>query len=180
MVVTIDLRDAELLQGRERHGEADGGAVRVGDDLALPAAGALLAGDELQVIGIDLGDEQRHIAFHAMVPGVGDDDVAGLGEGALDFRGDRGIHGGEEEARRIARLRLFDASRRRRVRRSSREAPRRGVAVLLAGRTVAGAEPREVEPWMTLQELDEMLAHHAGGAEDAYFDSRLHNCLTIC
>ena len=44
----------------------------------------------------------------------------------------------------------------------------------------APAEPFEVEPRMALQELDEMLAHHAGGAEDAYFDSRLHKSFTIC
>ena len=54
------------------------------------------------------------------------------------------------------------------------EVPRHGVAVPLAGRAVAGAEPLQVEPRVALQELDEMLAHHAGGAEDAYFDSRLH------
>ena len=54
-----------------------------------------------------------------------------------------------------------------------------GVAILLAGGAVAGAQPRQVEPGVALQELDEMLAHHAGGAQDAYFDSRLHKCLTI-
>ena len=37
----------------------------------------------------------------------------------------------------------------------------------------------EVEPGMPLEEFDEVLTHHAGGAENAYFDSRLHNCLTI-
>jgi hypothetical protein len=49
----------------------------------------------------------------------------------------------------------------------------------LAGGTVARAEPVQVEPGMSLQELDEMLPHHAGGAQNAYFDSRLHNCLTM-
>ena len=65
------------------------------------------------------------------------------------------------------------------VRRAAREVPRHGVAVPLAGGAVARAQPLQVEPGVALQELDEMLAHHAGGAEDAYFDSRLHNCLTI-
>ena len=49
--------------------------------------------------------------------------------------------------------------------------------VLLAGGAVARAQPLQVEPRVALQELDEMLAHHAGGAENAYFDSRLHKCL---
>ena len=52
-------------------------------------------------------------------------------------------------------------------------------AILLARGAVAGAQPLQVEPGVALQELDEMLAHHAGGAEDAYFDARLHNCFTI-
>ena len=61
--------------------------------------------------------------------------------------------------------------------RAAGQVPRHGVRVLLAGGAVARAEPRQVEPRVALQELDEMLAHHAGGAEDAYFDSRLHKCL---
>ncbi len=60
------------------------------------------------------------------------------------------------------------------------QVPGHGVLILLARRAVAGAEPLEVEPGVALQELDEMLAHHAGGAENAYFDTRLHNCFTIC
>ena len=51
------------------------------------------------------------------------------------------------------------------------QVPGHGVLVLLAGRAVARAEPRQLEPRMALQELDEMLAHHAGGAEYADFDS---------
>ena len=48
-----------------------------------------------------------------------------------------------------------------------------------AGGAIAGAQPREVKPRMALQEPDEMLAHHAGGAENAYFDSRLHKSFTM-
>ena len=53
-------------------------------------------------------------------------------------------------------------------------APGGGVAVALAGGAVAGAQPLQIEPRMVLQEFDEMLAHHAGGAEDADFDSGFH------
>ena len=38
---------------------------------------------------------------------IGYDDVAGLREGLLDFGGDGGVHGGEEELRRVAGLRFF-------------------------------------------------------------------------
>ena len=35
-------------------------------------------GNDLQVIGVDLGHQQRNIGLHAVVARVGDDDVAGL------------------------------------------------------------------------------------------------------
>ncbi len=70
--------------------------------------GALLAGDELQVIRIDFGDEQRHVALHAVIARIRDHDVAGLGEGPLDFGGDGGVHGGKQQPRRVAGLAFFD------------------------------------------------------------------------
>ena len=73
-------RDAELLQRRQRHGEHDRGAVRIGDDLPLPAALALLVRNDLQMIGIDFRNQQRNIRLHAMVARIGDDDVAGLAQ----------------------------------------------------------------------------------------------------
>ena len=54
-------------------------------------------------------------------------------------------------------------------------------AAAAAGGAFTGAEPREVEPWVTVKKLDEMLAHHSGSAEDTYFYF-VHescNCLTI-
>ena len=156
--------------GAERQRQHDGGAVRIGDDLPLPAARPLLPRDDLQVIGIDLGNQQRHIGLHAVVARVRDDDVAGCGERPLDFGGDRCIHRGEHEARRIAGLRTLDV----RSATSSGMAPssrqRRRVAVLLAGGAIARADPRQLEPRMVLQKLDEMLADHSGRAENTYFN----------
>ena len=45
--------------------------------------------------------------------------------------------------------------------------------------TRPGAQPVEIEPGVPFEKFDEMLAHHAGGAENAYFNARLHNCLTM-
>ncbi len=50
---------------------------------------------------------------------------------------------------------------------------------LPAERSLAPSHLRSNQGW-PCKKLDEMLAHHAGGAENAYFDSRLHNCFTIC
>ena len=60
---------------RQGHGEAHHAAVRVGDDVA--AAGALaLHGEGVEVVGVDLGDQQRDVGVHAVVARVGDDRVA--------------------------------------------------------------------------------------------------------
>lgn len=63
-----DALDTErLVQGRERDHRLDGGAVGVGYD----ALGMLE-----RVLGIDLGDHERHLVVHAPVSGVIDDDAA--------------------------------------------------------------------------------------------------------
>ena len=119
---------------------------------ALPAARALLAGHQLQVVGIDLGHQQRHVALHAMVARIRNHDVAGLREGLLDFGGDGRIHGGKKQLRRVARLAVFhresgDAS--------GTQPPRchfMASRIILAGGAVAGAEPCEIEPGMPVQE----------------------------
>src|SRR2546429_380682 len=59
------------------------------------------------------------------------------------------------------------------------EVPLSRVAILLAGRAIARAKPGQLEPGMALQKLDEMLAHHSSGAQDADFYSRFHKSLTM-
>ncbi len=92
-------RDAELLQRRERHGQHDGGAIGIGDDLPFPAALALLVRNQLQMIGVDLRDQQRNVRLHAMIARIRNDDVSGLGERLLDLGGDRRVHRGEHQPR---------------------------------------------------------------------------------
>ena len=50
--------------------------------------------------------------------------------------------------------------------RGAAEMPFRGFRIALAGRALTGAEPRELEQRMAVEKFDEMLAHHAGGAQD--------------
>ena len=75
----------------------------------------------------------------------------------------------KSELGRVAGLAFFDGDACDGLGGRAAEVPVGGVAVRLAGGAVAGAEPGEVEPRMALEKLDEMLAHHSGGAEDAYF-----------
>jgi hypothetical protein len=63
---------------------------------------ALLA-EQLQVIGIHLGDEQRHKRIHAEVARVADHDVAGGGKGALDVARHRRVETREHDLRSTAR-----------------------------------------------------------------------------
>ena len=65
----------QVVQRLERHHHLDGRAVGVGDDAA---------GDVAQGVGVDLGDDQRHLGVHAPGAGVVDDDGTGLrGDGAV-------------------------------------------------------------------------------------------------
>ncbi len=169
-----DLRDAEGLERRQPHGQHHGRAVRVGHDLPLPSARALLDRNELQVIRVDLRHQQRHVELHAVVARVGDDHVARLGEGLLDLGGHAGVRRREDQLRRVAGLAFFDHDIGHRGGSLAAQVPLRGVAVLLAGRAVARAEPRQVEPGMILQKLHEVLAHHSGAAKYADFYSSFH------
>ena len=169
-VVISHLLQPELSKRRERHRQHDGRAVRVGDDPALPAARGRLAVEELEMVGVHLGNHQRHVRVHAVVSRVADDEVPGGGEGAFDFSGDRRVEPGEHQLRRAARRRLLDGQSRDIVRRRRGQTPRGGVAIGLALRTMAGAEPGDLEPRVVREERDELLADHAGRAEDANFD----------
>ena len=69
------LEAERAVQRGQGHGQADHAAVRVGDDVAAARALAL-HGQRVEVVGVDLGDEQRHVGVHAVVARVGDHGVA--------------------------------------------------------------------------------------------------------
>ena len=61
----------------------------------------LVGGDR---VGVDLGDDQRHVVVHAPVAGVVDDDRAGLDELRRPLGADRAAGGGEREVEAVDRL----------------------------------------------------------------------------
>ena len=132
-----------------------------------PAVIGGLCVEQLQMIRVDLGDEQRDGLLHPVVSRVADDDVPGSGEGRFDLTGHGGIEAGEHE--RGARPDAAAST----VRRATSSGRRRGqppggrVAVRLALRSLAGAEPRDAEPRVVREEGDELLADHAGRAKNA-------------
>ena len=56
-----------------------------------------------EMVGVDLGDHQRHGGIHPRGPGVADHEVAGGGEGRLELRRHGGVERGEHQARSLAR-----------------------------------------------------------------------------
>ena len=119
------------------------------------------------MIRVDLGNEQRDLRVHPVVARVADDDVAGGGKGALDLGGHRRIEAREHELRRAAGRRRVDTERGDIVRECRGQAPGGRVAVRLAFRALAGAEPGDAKPRMARQQGDKLLTDHAGGTEDS-------------
>ena len=78
--------------------------------------------------------------------------MSSFGERPFDLSGDGGIHGGEDEARRVAWLRIGDDDVGGVGWHVAIQTPGGSVFQLFAGGTVAGAEPSELEPGMPLQE----------------------------
>ena len=54
------------------------------------------------------------------------------------------------------------------------ETPLGGFAIGFAAGAVAGGEPGDLEPGVVFEQLNEALADHAGGAEDADWSVVLH------
>ncbi len=84
----LDRFDAERVgQGFQTQGETDGGAVGVGDD----ATGTeVLMIEHLEVIGVDLRDQQRHLGVHPKSRRVGNDHQTTPSQQRLDFTGGGG------------------------------------------------------------------------------------------
>ena len=160
-------REGAMQRGQRQH-QANGRAVGVGDDKAARFGAPGLFFDEPDVIGVDFGNHQRNVGLHAQRARIGDDRATGGGELRLQFAGDRGIEGGEDNFRRAFGLggrnrHLGDVGRD-----GSFQTPARGFGIGPAFRTVGCGQPRHFKPRMMFQHLDESLPDDARGAENSY------------
>ncbi len=141
------------------------------------------------MIGVDFGNDQRHVGRHAIGTGVGDDGATGVGEVGLHFAGDGGIERGKDDFRRAFGRGRGDGHAGDALREWRIEAPFGGFAVGLSARAVASGKPGDLEPGVVLKQLDEPLADHSGRAQDSDWkfgltghkhssvqEERLHDC----
>src|SRR6185503_4754566 len=127
-----------------------------------------LHGQRVEVIGVDLRDEERHVGVHAVVAGVRDDRVSLVRERRLHFARHRGVEAGEQDLGLELLVAGLDHAARGRLREGSPEAPRAGVLVRLARRPVRRRQLLDLEPGVIGEELHEALSDRARGAEHAH------------
>ena len=156
----------ELAQRGQHHRQEDSGAVRIRYDGATPASRGALPGGQREMVGVDLRDEQRHNRVHAEVPRVADDDVAGLREGPFDVASHRRVERREDNLRPLPGHTPFDLAVRKVLGYGPRQTPRRRLTVAAPFRAFARREPGQREPWMSRELQRELLADHAGRAQD--------------
>ena len=115
--------------------------------------------------GFTSGMSSGHVGAHAVVAGVGDHGVAPGGEDGLGLAGDGGIEAGEQQPGGEGGIERLDHQAGHRLRDTSRKPPGTGFAIGLARRALGGHDLGHGKPGMIGQELDEALAHGAGGAQ---------------
>jgi len=135
----------------------------------------------VEVVGVDLGDDERHVLVHPPVRGVRGDHVAGLAEVWFDFCAHAGGERREDEVdvvrhlvgRRRDDFHLGDVVRNRRV-----DAPLRRLAVAFARARFTRRDRCQFEVGMRVDQLDEALTDGPRRTEntDAYSHYLRHRC----
>jgi len=98
---------------------------------------------------------------------IADDGIAGAGEILFGRAGDGRIEGGKNEVAIERGIETFHDEIARGCGNRSFEMPVNGFGVRFAGGTLGGGDFGELKPGMIREEMNEALADHAGGAEDA-------------
>jgi hypothetical protein len=106
-----------------------------------------------------------------MVPRIGDHHVAGHRKVPLDFSGNGSVHRGEHQARRVHRLAFVHFQIPNVGGHRAIQSPAGSFTIRLTSRTIARSHPGDLKPGMILEKVDELLAHHASGAQNSYGDS---------
>lgn len=128
---------------------------------------------QVQVIGVDLWDDQRHVGHHAVVRSVGEHQQAGLGEGRLGLR--RGFVGQRAEDRPHLRRKpphgLWVGGQQHHLAHLGRHLalhhPMRGFRIALALAAIRRGQRGDAKERMSAEQLDEAHPNRASGAQDS-------------
>ena len=178
------LADAEILhQGVQGRDIALQAAVGLdGDEAALGTQALALSGDDVDVVGVDLRHDHRHIRSEAVCAVVGDDGAFCLGVSlfqSLDLVL-RHIDGAEDKVHLrgdllhlgcIQHHHLLDALRHRG---GHGPAGTDSLLIGLAGAPAGSGQSRQLEPGMIFEQSNKTLAYHTGGTDDAHFILFIH------
>jgi hypothetical protein len=144
------------------------GTIRIRDDEAAVIATVFpLQRNRIEMRRVDLGNEQRNVGIHAVVLGVANNGITGSGEVFFGRPGDGRIERGKNEIASEIRVEALDGETSRFCWNRGVEMPANGVSVAFAGGALGGGDLGELEPGMIGQELHEVLADEARGAENA-------------
>src|SRR5271165_5300790 len=129
------------------------------------------------MIGIDLGNHQRHVWLHTERRGVAHHSTSRLGELWLQLACDPGVECSKDDPRRSFGPCWRNWHFTHMVGDWRLQPPTHGVSIRLPGRAVRGGQPRYFKPGVVFQQLNEALTDNTSSAEnsDGYF--LLRHCL---
>jgi hypothetical protein len=145
------------VERRERHGDHDRRAVRVGDDVAARTILRALRVEQRQVRVVDFGDEQRHVLVHPVGGRVADDRKARARELPFGLARHPARQARKHEVTAKRRLRRFDPQRARVLRHLARQTPRASLRVKFVPRAIRRRQRRHLELRVVCEQLNEPL-----------------------
>ena len=143
---------------------------RVGGDVAAPAPFALLDINQRQVLGVHLGNQQRHVCIVAVIARIAAHNVAGGREVSFDCAGSFSRQRAENNLGCAARCAIEQAHIAQVRRHVAAQIPFAGIGVTFAGAALGRVEFCDLKPGMPLKHLYKSLSHGASCAQDTNFD----------
>ena len=168
------LQAEALFQRRQRHHQADGGAIRIGNDKAAAFLPPALRVHQLDVLSVDFRHYQRDIFLHAQRAGISNHRAAVGGEARFQVARNFGVQRGKNHARRSLGHGRRDLHLRHARRNRCAQPPAHGFFVGQSRGPVRGGQPCRLEPGVVLQQLQKPLSDHSGGAQNSNRDFRWH------
>ena len=166
----VELFDAPaFLDRRDGESESHRRAVRVRDDVAASPRALLF--DRGEMVGVDLGKQQRDVGVHPMVLRIRQHRAASIRVIVFRFSSYGRIESGENESRFQRVAERFHVQRCCGFRQQRVESPVSGARVRFSRAALRGDDFVQTKPRVMLEQLHESLTDGSGGAEDGDGDA---------